>query len=234
MVMPTERAIEKAHAYAQSRRKAYLVDYIFALATMPLAGYAAWRARECAEPHGLPAVFRSQARVGADNTPFIIEKFTTLYQNEHGQDVVINDVAAWMRRTRFDELAQVKGNIWGGLRTPAQRTMVFAGYRPLTPPEEQQFRDELSTSTRCAYDRIVVPTRPGVASTFAHQWATGADVGSEQRALMNIDDVMNGSVAYDLTLGLRLGNAMAQSRLQDRRLLEGNLTMCELPSGTVD
>lgn len=234
-IMPTERAIERAHSYAFSRRKAFLLDGLFVFGTAPWATRARQRARRYATEHNLPVVFR-QERVGQDGMSFLIEKFTTLYQDEHGEDVVINDVASWMRRTRRDELAQ-RANLWPGIGRLHAKNMSVVGRRPTISVEYAQFRDELDTRTRALHDRIVEPTLPGIASTFAIEWATGREVGSQQHAEQNIEDVMNGSVHYDAMLLLRLGRALLASRLHDRRFEDAAPLASiadSVPASTVD
>lgn len=213
--MPSEKAIERAHRYAFSRRKAYLLDGLFTFATWPLAEATQREVSGYVEPLGLPEVYL-QDRVGAARAVFQIAKFTTLSQNETGEDFVICDRAGSFRAGRRDELGQ-RANVWHGLTGRMRRPMAVVGRRPTIPAEYEQFYDELSPATRRLHERIVEPTLPGIASSFAKEWASGHAIGSEEHALMNIEDVMRGSLAYDAQLLLRLGGVLLSGKLRDRR-----------------
>lgn len=213
--MPTEKAIAKAHEYAFSRRKALLLDGLFALATWPLATATRRHVGRYVEPFGLPDVFL-QERVGAAGALFYITKFTTLVQDVNGNDLVICERASEFRANRRDELGQ-RANVWHGLLGRRSRSMAVVGRRPTIPIEHAQFYDELSPAMRNLHRRVVEPTLPGVASTFAINWASGEAAGAEEHAQMNIEDVMKGSLAYDTMILLRLGKALLGDELRDIR-----------------
>jgi lipopolysaccharide/colanic/teichoic acid biosynthesis glycosyltransferase len=191
------------------------LDAAFVAITSPLAAATRQQAAQYSHEHGLPAVFL-QPRVGANLQTYFIQKFTTLFQDGAGNDVVINELAARFRANRRDELGQ-RSNLWDGFGGRYTREMALIGRRPTIAAEYEQFYEELDPATRSAHMRIVEPTLPGIGSSFALAWASGQEVGSEEHAQQNIEDVMRGSLHYDIGLATRLGLAMIQGRLHDRR-----------------
>lgn len=138
-------------------------------------------------------VIFEEKRIGQNKKLFTIAKFKTLDEAEQP----INTVAAFLRKLGLDEAAQ-RRNILNG-------TMSAVGGRPLWDEHYELFKDSLESApdTRKDYERIVEPTRPGIFSTYGWRFHEGIEPTVDQclmRAECNIEDVVKGSVAYDLNL----------------------------------
>lgn len=88
-----------------------------------------------------PVIFRQQ-RVGQYGRPFVLYKFRSMTNGDHGpfrpaekDDRRFTRVGRWLRRTRLDELPQ----LWNILRGD----MAFLGPRPFAREEEQEWAFEI-------------------------------------------------------------------------------------------
>lgn len=133
-----------------------------------------------------------QTRIGQYGERFDVHKLRTL--QDDGLTPVSN-TAAFMRRSGIDELIQYL-NIKEG-------DMSMVARRPLTPHEYEEAFDDVPTRTVDDYMRIVVPTRPGLVSSFviASHLGTIEDHALKlQRLEMDIKDVIDGSYQNDKRL----------------------------------
>lgn len=133
-----------------------------------------------------------QTRIGKDGDQFETFKLRTL-----GEDCVtpINNTAALMRRTGLDELIQYKNIVNGDMSMVARR--------PLTPQEYDQAFDDVPRDVVDEYMRLVVPTRPGLVSSFVIATHTGQidDHAMRLKRLeLDIKDVKDGSYENDKKL----------------------------------
>lgn len=141
---------------------------------------------------GVEAVEFRQTRIGALDEPFEAYKLRTL--QDDGMTPV-NDTAAFFRRSGMDELIQYKNILEG--------TMTVVGRRPLTPNEYDQAFDGIPTTLVDDYLSTVVPTRPGLVSTFViatHLGTVPEHEMKEQRLIMDINDVDKSSRKRDKAL----------------------------------
>ncbi len=140
---------------------------------------------------GINPVF-TQPRVGANGKLFDIEKFLTLDPNT-GKP--ISSILEVMRKFGMDEFAQSANIIRG--------EMAAAGRRPLIPDEFTEFMDNLSPGLQQKYMREALPTKPGVLSSFgiySHDGFEEGDNTFEARADLDLKDIRDGSIIYDLGL----------------------------------
>ena len=163
---------------------------------------------------GVNDVEFQQERVGQDGILFGAHKLRTL---QHDGLTPIDPKAAFFRRSGLDELIQYK-NVREG-------SMSIVARRPLTPIEYDEAFDDVPGHTVDEYLDIVVPTRPGMVSSFVIESHLGnvADHAMRlQRLEMDIQDVKDGSRERDKELFWRaisygLGNKMSRGDIRPRK-----------------
>ncbi|HEY5442500.1 MAG TPA: sugar transferase [Candidatus Saccharimonadales bacterium] len=160
------------------------------------------------EDEGL--IFR-QTRIGTDGVPFTIYKLRTLDVNREP----LNKTAQHFRRYGLDELAQIH-NIKRG-------EMGVSGRRPLPVEDHEAVLDYASSGLVDKWNRWVLPTRPGLFSTFSlrhHQQAF--DVQRPQETIApwadellesDLKDVKEGSLGRDMRLAGQVLVAMTRGEL---------------------
>ncbi len=138
-----------------------------------------------------PSDFR-QTRIGQNGDEFDVYKLRTL--NDDGV-TPINSMASFMRRSGLDELTQYRNIIEGSMSMVARR--------PLTPNEYEEAFDDVPLGLVDAYMKIVVPTRPGLVSSFvisSHLGRIEDHALRQERLEMDIKDVIDGSFGNDRRL----------------------------------
>lgn len=108
-------------------------------------------------------------RVGRDRRVFKMYKFSS----GNNQNV--------------DELAQIFNILRGDMNA--------IGHRPISPAEFEEFLDSLDADQRNEYLTTVVPTMPGIFSSFALKVHSGSRSTFEERWAMDVSDVQGGSAA---------------------------------------
>ncbi len=194
--------IEYAHSEEKRQFDRYAVRFArpFALAAQYAVAFSA-----DVEPTFL------QTRVGTDGEFFYTHKLRTLQKDGI---TPINRATTFMRRSGLDELIQYK-NILGG-------DMSMVARRPLTPQEYDQAFDDVPLDIVDDYLKIVVPTRPGLVSSFVIATHLGEieDHAMRLRRLeMDIKDVLDGSYSNDKRLfwsavSKGLGNKMKKGAIR--------------------
>lgn len=182
--------MKRGEVYAHSREKRFL-DRVVAGGAYP--AYFASRLlvnRYIDDPE--ETVFE-QKRIGQNYDKFVIFKLRTL--TDEGEPV--SPLAMRIRTLGLDETAQVNNLVNG--------TMSAVGRRPILGQEFEAFMDSLSSSPKLQqdYQKIVMPTRPGIFNTYGRLFHEGFDSSTDQclaRAEYDIADVVNGSLVYDLNL----------------------------------
>lgn len=200
--------MKRGEAYARSAEKR-TVDLIVAR-----GAYPAFFASRLLVRHYIDdpeEVVFEQKRVGQDYDNFVIFKLRTL--NEEGEP--INPLAARVRQLGLDETAQV-ANLLDG-------TMSAVGRRPIVGEEFENFMDSLSTSPKLQqqYQKIVMPTRPGIFNSYGKFFHEGFDPTTDQciaRAECDIADTINGSVVYDLGLIKQVVTSMLTGKFEPTEL----------------
>lgn len=99
-------------------------------------------------------VFFTQARVGKDRKIFFIHKFRTMVVNAEklglkitvGDDLRVNGIGKWLRKTKLDELPQLIDVLIGN--------MSLVGPRPEVPEYVRYYSDEAAA--------IIFQVRPGI------------------------------------------------------------------------
>lgn len=155
-----------------------------------------------------------QIRIGQDSKPFHAYKLRTL--KDDGL-TPIDPRAAFLRRSGMDELIQYK-NIQEG-------AMSIVARRPLMPQEYDEAFDDVPLDIVEDYLKIVVPTRPGLVSTFVIESHLGniADHAMRlERLVLDTRDVIDGSRRRDKELlwraiGNGLGNKMRRGDIRPRK-----------------
>lgn len=156
----------------------------------------------------------TQQRIGQNNEPFQAYKLRTLDDDEL---TPIDSRAAFLRRSGMDELIQYK-NIQEG-------TMSIVARRPLMPQEYEEAFDDVPLDVVDDYLKIVVPTRPGLVSSFVIESHLGniADHAMRlERLVLDTRDVVDGSRHRDKQLlwraiGNGLGNRMRRGDIRPRK-----------------
>lgn len=133
-----------------------------------------------------------QTRVGENGDLFNAYKLRTLME-----DAVTptGKMTTFMRRSGLDELIQYKNILEGDMSMVARR--------PLTPQEYDEAFDDVPLSTVEDYLKIVIPTRPGLVSSFViatHLGEIEDHAMRLQRLEMDIKDVKEGSYSRDKQL----------------------------------
>lgn len=147
-----------------------------------------------------------ETRVGQNGVHFGLFKFCI----QKPQDESDSRVQRLLQSIGVDELPQVM-NIDAGAMGPT-------GFRPLTPEDHEKFMDNLPPWLQQMHDRVVMPTVPGMVSTHGIAGHTGQVYGdvaetAEMRAENNIKDVIDGSLAYDISLLARYAGSPIISKL---------------------
>lgn len=105
----------------------------------------------------------------------------------NGEEFTMYKLGLSAGRFALDELGQAL-NIWRG-------DMAAFGWRPLAPEEHVEFMDSIDPVLKARYERLVLPTLPGVFSTFAITYHGGLDLPEADkytmRAESNIKDVVD-------------------------------------------
>jgi lipopolysaccharide/colanic/teichoic acid biosynthesis glycosyltransferase len=130
-----------------------------------------------------------QTRIGQNGDEIQVHKLRTL--KEDGLTPV-NRTAAFMRRSGLDELIQYR-NIQEG-------SMSMVARRPLMPNEYEEAFDGVELGIIDNYMKIVVPTKPGLVSSFviaSHLGQIEDHALRQERLEMDIQDVIDGSLARD-------------------------------------
>lgn len=189
-------SVEQAHDYAFSRRKR-LLSYSVGALLIPLNAQTRLQTWRDLRGTGYTTRFtqpRYGRRVDGELTIFDMHKLRTMDMVE-GIDVIVGESAPQRRSQRHDETEQLF-NIFG-------QTMLAFGRRPEHLDEYANFMDQLNAKEQARYQRIVEPTYTGLWSTFAIESARGnKDIATDAQAKyeMNVEDVMRGSIRYDLSL----------------------------------
>lgn len=171
-------------------------------------------ARSALQYSGVEDVEFQQERVGQKGILFNAYKLRTL---QHDGLTPIDPKAAFFRRSGLDELIQYKNVLEGSMSIVARR--------PLTPQEYDEAFDDVPGHTIDEYLDVVVPTRPGMVSSFVIESHLGniADHAMRlQRLEMDIQDVRDGSRERDKELFWRaisygLGNKMRRGDIRPRK-----------------
>jgi lipopolysaccharide/colanic/teichoic acid biosynthesis glycosyltransferase len=130
-----------------------------------------------------------QTRIGQNGDEIQIHKLRTL--NEDGL-TPINSTAAFMRRSGLDELIQY--------RNIKEDTMSMVARRPLMPNEYDEAFDDVPAGVMEEYMKLVVPTKPGLVSSFViatHLGQIEDHALRLKRLEMDIKDVKDGSLKRD-------------------------------------
>lgn len=157
-----------------------------------------------------------QTRIGHDGKPFEVHKLRTLKEDAL---TPTGRTAAFLRRSGMDELIQYRNVVDGD--------MSVVGRRPLTPAEYEEAFDDVPGDVVDDYQRIVVPTRPGLVGSFviaAHLGDIKDHAMRLKRLEMEIQDVIDGSRERDkqlfwsaVTKGLT--NKMQRGDIRPREVL---------------
>lgn len=180
---------KKGVGYALSREKRNL-DKVVASSLLPLY-WATGLAVKKLLPPGVSPLFE-QERVGQNREAIVIHK----YRTKCPETKEVLGVWAHMLRKGPDELAQMPDVLAG--------IMSVCGWRPLVRSKSgcsqgdtsfEEFYDHLPPSLQKRHDAIVLPTPPGILSTYGiedHflQRVAGPDK-FEKRAENNIQDVLD-------------------------------------------
>lgn len=167
------------------------------------------------EKHNGDDTLFTQTRIGRSGQAFEVFKLRTLQDD----DVTpIDNRAAFLRRSGMDELIQYK-NVHN-------RDMnVVGGWRPLTPLEYEQSFDLVPGHVVDRFKAVVVPTRPGIVTSFAVETHLGkiddGDMALE-RMEMGLKYAQDASYEYDRELFLNaslygLMNKMRRGDIRPRR-----------------
>jgi lipopolysaccharide/colanic/teichoic acid biosynthesis glycosyltransferase len=197
--------IDYAHSsekQAFDRRAVHLIRP-FALATRRALVYG-----------GADDVEFNQTRIGKNGVPFEAHKLRTLQPDGMSP---IDDRAAFFRRSGMDELIQYKNVLEG--------TMSVVARRPLMPVEYDEAFTDVPGYVVDEYLSIVVPTRPGMVSSFvieSHLGNIDDHAMRLKRLELDIQDVKDGSRQRDRELFLRaisygLGNKMRRGDIRPRK-----------------
>lgn len=189
------------------------VDVVVATAMRPMShGVSSFlrRAIDC-YPQDRTQQTVSEVRIGQGEAVFEIKK---LFINVEGKQP-ISPLAGFLGQLGIDELAQYR-NILAG-------EMSAVGYRPLVPEVRQRILNDAPASVAKDWREVVPLTRPGVFSSFSidlHSGAVGEDYESEFRLRTEIDDVLNGSVSYDMAL---IGRAITSAGINGLHMVKGRV-----------
>lgn len=152
----------------------------------------AWAAMKMLETHSGDDTVFLQTRIGENGEPFKAYKLRTLYSDGM---TPLPGKAAFMRRSGMDELIQYKNVEQGEMSVVARR--------PLTPGEYDEAFDGMPPSLVQDYLDIVVPTRPGLISSFVIATHLGQIEDASmryERLRLDVHDVEYGSRARDREL----------------------------------
>lgn len=146
-----------------------------------------------------------QTRIGQHGEPFEIYKLRT----EDGETgTPFNDTFAKMRQIGADELVQ-RENLKNG-------TMAFQGWRPLIPKEHVEFLDSLPPGLRDRWLKVVLPTLPGMISTYGFEYHVGLHSRSDKfgiKAEMDISDALESGARLAMRLVRKLVSSAVTNRL---------------------
>jgi putative colanic acid biosynthesis UDP-glucose lipid carrier transferase len=145
---------------------------------------------------GMGVLYR-QERVGQNGRPFSIKKFQTLQANSEP----ITERMAQVRRLGLDEVGQLDNVLTG--------EMSIVGRRPLIYSEFEEFMDNVDPGTAQQWREIVLPTKPGIVSTYGIGFHIGYDAHVDQfleRAESDIKDVIDSSLQGDVRMLMGLGS----------------------------
>lgn len=146
-----------------------------------------------------------QERIGVNGLPFVIDKIRTL-DSAHGEP--FGTIARLFRRFGIDELAQSQNIL--------SKHMSVVGHRPLQPSKQEEVLSNAPQALVERWNQTVLPTKPGAISTFAllnHPEPEMMIERAELKLECDIKDVVDGCLAYDVSLMAQTLGAIARGRI---------------------
>jgi lipopolysaccharide/colanic/teichoic acid biosynthesis glycosyltransferase len=148
-----------------------------------------------------------QERVGQDGKIFTIHKRRT---QDGDTGIPYNENAERARQFALDE-ARERDNILAG-------EMLLASWRPFVPDEHQEFLDTIPAWLRDLWIEIVLPTPPGLISSYVIDYHIGRYNNTQPdrfaaKARLDIRDELKRGNAHTLYLLARLGKVASQRKL---------------------
>lgn len=161
-------------------------------------------AGDAAEQANQTKVF-TQTRIGQHGDPFEIFKIRT---EDGDTGIPFNPRFGLLRKVGADELVQ-RLNILNGTMSPQ-------GWRPLIPEEHEEFLDSLTPRLRADWLAIVLPTKPGLLSSYGIEYHSGLFGHSDKllaKAELDIRDASEQGPRLTLRLARKLIINAATNRL---------------------
>jgi lipopolysaccharide/colanic/teichoic acid biosynthesis glycosyltransferase len=179
--------VKKGPEFQGSHEKR-MMDLAVANALRPASFLVGILAKRDAARRGEPAV-STYPRIGANGEVFDMPKFTTQAGDSNRP---VDRLSNILLPASLDELAQ--------MRLVRSGQMSAFGFRPLPPELYEEFMDTIDAKTADVYRRLVLPTKPGVFSSFAREFHEGNTAMHDHqfRAEADIRDVMDDSISYEL------------------------------------
>jgi lipopolysaccharide/colanic/teichoic acid biosynthesis glycosyltransferase len=196
--------------YLHSRQKRAL-DVFVATSARPANALAILVARRCMSQPGRSTLLQ-QDRIGMNREPFTIDKIRTLRGDN---ETPVNWLAEQFRKMGLDELPQIE-QIRDG-------DMSVFGRRPFIGDEFDKFMDKVAKSEHGdrlvpMYERFVIPSKPGLLSTYGIESHTSRVISPVEHCVMDISDHLQASFSYDARMALGGFKRLLKNEWQNGRV----------------